>query len=177
MGRVIALRRRASDSLVPILAIALGVLLAACGSSASPSPARTASPAPSITAVPGVPASPAVGASVAPPKTTDTAFGKIFDALPPSFPNLPGQKPADMGAGPTSGAFALTMDAAAASAAIKAGLQAQGWTADIGSPLEDGTVVLVGTGPTPGCKTEVRFTPTSGTVIMSVLYGASCPFA
>jgi hypothetical protein len=56
-------------------------------------------------------------------------------------------------------------------------LTALGWTTDVGSALEDGTVVLDAGGTREGCAAEVRFTPTSGTVVMSVLYGADCPFS
>ena len=67
--------------------------------------------APSLTPVPGGPADPAVRATVGPPTTTDiNEFGTIFDALPPSFPKLPGQEPAETGAGPTSGSFAVEPD-------------------------------------------------------------------
>ena len=34
-----------------------------------------------------------------------------------------------------------------------------GWTVDVGSPLEDGSVVLEAQGPPDGCRAEVRFTP------------------
>jgi hypothetical protein len=54
-------------------------------------------------------------------------------------------------------------------------LTASGWTVDAGSPLEDGTVVLEAARPN-ACKAEIRFTPRGGSVIMSVLYGASCPY-
>ena len=176
-----ALRRRAADPLVPILVVALAVLAVACGTGATISPrpsaaASVAPPSPAVTAVPGGPASPVVGASVGPPTTTDTEFGKIYDLLPSTFPRLPGQQPAETGAGPTSGSFAVNTTAAAASKAIQAALTAQGWTVDVGSPLEDGSIVLEAAHAPPGCKTEVRFTPLSGTVVMSVLYGASCPF-
>jgi hypothetical protein len=128
-----------------------------------------------LTAVPGGPASPVIGATVGPPSTTKTEFGTIYDALPPSWPKLPGQEPAETGGGPTSGSFAVNTSAAAASHALQAALIAAGWTADIGSPLEDGSVVLEAA-RSGGCKAEVRFTPRSGTVLMSVLYGSSCPF-
>ena len=180
---VIALRRRAANPRFPILAVALAVLAIGCGSSApvtsSPSPsASSRTPvAPSLTAVPGGPASPVVGATVGPPTTTDTDFGTIFDSLPASFPTLPGQEPADTGAGPTSGSFALNKTPQQAMLAMRAALTGVDWTVDVGSPLEDGTIVLEATHTPAGCKSEVRFTPLSGTVIMSVLYGASCPFA
>jgi len=174
-------RRRPAVPLLPTLAIGLALLAAACGSSATVTPKPSASarpssaPSPRLTAVPGGRSSP--GAATGLPTTTETEFGTIRDALPGSFPKLPGQEPADAGAGPTSGSFAVNMSAAAASQTIAMALKAQAWTVDVGSPLEDGTVVLEATHAPAGCKTEVRFTPLSGTVIMSVLYGASCPFS
>jgi hypothetical protein len=176
---VIALRRRAVDPVVPIVVPILAVLLVACGATATAS--TSAAPVPSSrsspTTVPGRAASPAVAASIRLPPTTNTEFGRIFDALPPSFPKLPGEEPADTGAGPTSGSFAANISVTKARQIIEVSLIAQGWTVSVGSPLEDGTVVLEATGAKASCKTEVRFTPTSGTVIMSVLYGASCPFS
>lgn len=176
---VIALRRRAVPPAVPILAPILVIVLVACGNAAtgSTSAGPTARPGSNPTPVPGGPASPIVAASTRLPTTTNTGFGKIFDALPPSFPKLPGAEPADTGSGPTSGSFAANLSVTDARKIIEVALIAQGWTVAVGSPLEDGTVVLEAIGATPACKTEVRFTPTSGTVRMAVLYGASCPFS
>ena len=165
---MIALRRRAAPLLRPLLFIALAIVVVGCGSTTPASP--------QLTAVPGGNASPIAGPSVQLPTTTDTEFGTIFDALPPSFPKLPGQAPAETGAGATSGSFAVNLSAAEASASLASALAEAGWGIDVGSPLEDGSVVLHATRAPAGCKLEARFTPLSGTVIMSVLYGASCPF-
>ncbi|MDQ3128536.1 MAG: hypothetical protein M3Q66_08810 [Chloroflexota bacterium] len=175
-------RRWAARSLLPILAIALALPGAACNPNTSSSPSRSATtpstaPVPSLTAVPGGPSSPAVSAPASLPTTTETDVGRIWDALPPSFPTLPGQQPADPGAGPTSGSFVVNMTAEDAARAMAAALTSLGWTADVSSALEDGTVVLEAGGAREGCASEVRFTPMSGTVIMSVLYGAECPFS
>jgi hypothetical protein len=177
-------RRPAAAPLVPILLIGLAALAAACGSSAPatsgpsarPTSAASVGSSPVLTAVPGGAASPVLGPTVGPPTTTDTEFGPIFDALPPSFPTLPGQEPGEVGSGPTSGSYAVNLTIPEASRAMQTALTAAGWSVDAGSPLEDGTVVLEATHAPAGCRTEVRFTPLSGTVIMSVLYGASCPF-
>jgi hypothetical protein len=176
---VTALGRRAADPLTALVAIGLALLVVGCGlsteASAPPTTSTGAGTSPSLTPVPGGPASAAASPSV--PATTNVeGFGAIFDGLPPSFPQLPGQEPADVGTGPTSGSFAASTNPQAASEVIRRGLVAQGWSVDIGSPLEDGSIVLDATGPGVGCKTEVRLTPQSGSVIMSVLYGASCPF-
>jgi hypothetical protein len=159
--------------------LVLAVLLTGCGPDVAVPPASRAPGAskasPNLTAVPGGPASAVLGPSIGPPSTTQTAFGTIFDRLPASFPRLPGQEPADTGEGATSGSFAVNLDARAASQAMQTALIAGGWTADVGSPLEDGSVVLEAA-RSNGCKAEVRFTPRSGTVLMSVLYGSKCPF-
>ena len=174
------LRRWAADPPVLILAIALVLLTAACGpTTQSPaSLAPSATPAPSLTPVPG-------GSSVAPASqvtmtqtNTDTEVGRIWDALPPSFPRIAGAVPIETGTGPTSGTFAVGTDTASAVAAIRTGLAGLGYNVDVGSPLEDGSVVLdAGGGEDPECRIEVRFTPLSGTVTMAVLYGAACPFS
>jgi hypothetical protein len=182
-GSVTALRRRAANPLLPIHLIVLALVVAACGpGAATTKPASgvggSTAAAPSLTAVPGGHASPVVGATVGPPTTTSVeGFGTIDDSLPASFPELAGQEPVDPGAGATSGAFVVNGSPAAASAALKSALAGQGWSADVGSPLEDGTIVLEATHAPAGCKTEVRFTPASGSVMMSVLYAASCPFS
>jgi hypothetical protein len=174
---VIAPRRPAAGIVVPIVTIALAVLAAGCTPTTSTqAPAGSAGRSPSPVIVPGGPASPVVGATIGPPTTTETEFGTIFDSLPPSFPKLLGQEPAETGAGPTSGSFAANMSVNDARKIVEVSLVAQGWTVAVGSPLEDGTVVLEAKGAA-GCKTEVRFTPRSGTVMMSVLYGAACPFS
>jgi hypothetical protein len=130
---------------------------------------------PVLTPVPG---SSAAASPVAPslPSTTTTEFGDIWDALPPSFPTFPGAIPTTI-QGPTSGAFAVGADVGTASQTVAAALRASGWQVDGGSALEDGSVVLEATGPADGCRAEVQFTPLSGTVTMSVLYGAACPFS
>jgi hypothetical protein len=174
---------RVAASLILILGIAL--LAGACTAtnptttspSASPSPsARTATPEPVLTPVPGSSAAVASATASALPPTSTTEFGEIWDALPPSFPALAFAIPTTV-QGPTSGAFAVGADVATASDTLAAALRASGWMVDVGSPLEDGSVVLDATGPAPGCEARVQFTPLSGTVTMSVLYGAACPFS
>ena len=175
---MIALRRSAAGSLLPIAAITISIVVAACGATSTTQSAGSSTRSASgPTAIPGGAASQAVGPSLTPPTTTDTEFGKIYDALPPSFPKLLGQEPAETGSGPTSGSFVANMSVADARKIIEVSLIAQGWTVEVGSPLEDGTVVLEATEGKVGCKTEVRFTPRTGAVIMSVQYGASCPFS
>jgi hypothetical protein len=184
-GPVTVLRSRAADPTVLVLAIILALLTVACspaGGGPIEQPTGGASPsatlAPSLTAVPGGSAAPASPVASVAQTDTNTAVGRIWDSLPPSFPRINGQVPTDTGSGPTSGTFAVPGDIAAGVAAVKAGLTGLGYNVDVGSPLEDGSVVLdAGGGADPDCRIEVRFTPLSGTATMAVLYGAACPFS
>jgi hypothetical protein len=178
---VTALRRRAAHPSVPILAIALVLVAVACGPT-GPTPRSTAGAAPSVTPsltpVPG--GSTAAGSPAASVSQTDTQteVGRIWDALPTSFPRIAGAIPIETGSGPSSARFAVGSDLPSAVATIRAGLTDLGYNVDVGSPLEDGTVVLdAGGGDEPECRIEVRFTPLSGTITMAVLYGAACPFS
>jgi hypothetical protein len=177
---VTALRRWPAHLPVPILAIAL-VLAAACGP-VGPTPRSTAiaapSVAPSLTPVPGGSTGASSPSASVSQTDTQTEVGRIWDALPKSFPRIAGAVPIETGSGPTSGTFAVGTDLASAVAMIRAGLTGLGYNVDVGSPLEDGTVVLdAGGGDEPDCRIEVRFTPLSGTITMAVLYGAACPFS
>jgi hypothetical protein len=182
--------RSRTAGLVAILVLASVsvAIVVACSPAIAPSSSPSAGPpgrsadsgsgGADLTPVPGGQPTPYLSIRVGPdaPDTTEVeGFGAILDELPAWFPALPGQEPADTGAGPTSGSFAVNMSADDASRDLAAKLTSLGWTADVASPLEDGTVVIEATGPSAGCSAEVRFTPSTGTVIMSVLYGASCP--
>ncbi len=181
---VTVLRRPAASFVVAITA-ALLTLIVACSPTAPTAPAGTTSAPgssvnaaePSLTPVPGGPGGPARSAvaSHAPRTTTDVeGFGAIADTLPPSFPKLPDETESEVTSA-ASGVFVSNLDPVAASKVIAAALRAQGWKVDVSSPLEDGSVVLEATGAPTGCRTEVRFTPASGSILMSVLYGAACP--
>lgn len=181
-------RRPAARLVVARLVVAVAtlvLLVIACSPGTGPSgqpvgvtpPPSSTGTEPSLTPVPGGPGGPARSAvaSHAPrPDTSVDGFGEIADHVPDSFPRLPDETDSDIGT-PASGTYVSNVDAAAASRLIAAGLQAQGWSVDVGSPLEDGTVVLDATRPPAGCRTEVRFTPASGSIFITVLYGASCP--
>jgi hypothetical protein len=169
---VTALRRRVA----PLLLVAAAV--AGCGSSVRPAASPSASPRssvaePSLTPVPGGKPTPAATL----PTTTETEFGRIWDGIPDSFPRLQGAAPADQ-PGPASAIYAVVVrDLETAIADNEQKLVNQGWTVDVGSPLEDGTVVFEATRAPKGCKLEERFTPMSGSLIITVLYGAACPFS
>ena len=177
---VTAPRRRAAHPLQPILGTLLALIVVACSpASASPPPPATAT-APSLTPVPGGPASPVIGATVGPPTTSNVeGFGEIWDALPASWPKFPGQSQSEIGSD-ASEMFVVKGDPAALAIQLRRTLEQRGgWTVDIGSALEDGTVVLEAIGAPEGCRVRARFSPNSpgddlGTLL--VYYGASCPW-
>jgi hypothetical protein len=59
---------------------------------------------------------------------------------------------------------------------MKAALDAGDWATIIGGPLEDGGMALDSVGPADGCQVSTRIAKVGGVTIMTILYGASCPF-
>ena len=190
-----------STSRLPRVATRLAILLAAtlladaCGSSgptASPSPASAApsppsSQAASPSAVPSAgnaDLTPVPGGTTAPPDEpsgtptqTETAWGRIWDAVPASFPRLEASLPADSVTGPVSAAFVVGAGPADVTATMKRLLDGEGgYRTDQSGPLEDGSFVLDSTGPWEGCRVQTTVTPQSGTTLITILYGAGCPF-
>jgi hypothetical protein len=136
----------------------------------------TSPPSAELTPVPGGATASPPGEPSGTPTQTDTAWGRIWDAVPDSFPRPASSTPADSIAGPVSAAFSVGAGPEEATAAVKAGLDTAGYTTDQSGPLEDGSFVLDSTGTSSGCKAQTTLTPLSGTTLMTVLYGAACPF-
>jgi hypothetical protein len=114
---------------------------------------------------------------VAVPTTTETDWGTIWDALPPSFPVYPGAFATETRAGAASGELAIPTDPQSTIGWYEAALQAAGYRAEgVSAPLEDGSVVIDVVGPADGCMARVTVTPLSGTTHATILVGAGCPF-
>lgn len=155
-------------------------LLTGCGTSTAPSASATRGPTaePSLTPVPGAPS--ATPERTLPPTSvpeTNANLGPIWDALPPSWPVLPGQTQSEVGSD-ASDQLIVKGRPVALAGQLGAALTSLGWSVDIGSPLEDGTVVLDASAPPKGCAAEVRFEgpPGDDTVRLLVYVGAACPF-
>jgi hypothetical protein len=108
---------------------------------------------------------------------TQTAWGRIWDALPPSFPIPPGSEPTETGDQPATAVLQLPVaigDAATAAAWIRDHLVPAGFASvNVDGPLENGgyTVSVVG-----ACQIEIDVTPAGDTVVARILYGAGCPW-
>jgi hypothetical protein len=107
---------------------------------------------------------------------TDTAWGRIWDALPPGFPRYPGAAPADDAAAtPSSGRYAVAGgDPEEIAAWLQAAMQSALFTTDVSGPLEDGTFTLDSVG-VAGCRIQTTVAPLGGMTIVTVLYAAGCP--
>ena len=160
----------------------LGLAVAACTTAVAPSasPARrSGAPAPSLTPVPGA-ASPTPRPTLPPTSKPESnpAIGPIWEALPPSWPALPGQSESEVGTDASS-MLRVNGQPVALAGQLRTALQARGWTVDVGSPLEDGSVVVDATHEPAGCRLEAQFHPDqvgSNDGGLVVYYGAACPF-
>lgn len=151
------------------LALAAAAVLAACVSTGSSTPRPTDVPGgSSTTAEPGA----------SQPTTTETAWGRIWDELPPGFPHHPGAEPAETGGGPASATLAVPATASAAADWYRGALTRAGYdTEALSGPLEDGSVVIdsVGGGD-PDCRVQTSLVPRGNQAIATILFAAACPF-
>jgi hypothetical protein len=152
---VTAPRRRVASLLRSVAAIGLACAFAACSSTVRPSPSvrpstssRPSAAAPSLTPVPG---GPSVTPAPSLPTTSEVEFGRIWDAVPKSFPKLAGQSESEIGTA-ASGQFVVNGEVSALVQQMRTALTELGWTVDVGSPLEDGSVVIEARGPATGCN-------------------------
>ena len=167
-----------------VAAVALAVVIVGCGTSAgSASPRASAG---SISAAPTTaPSATEIGASAteipasatAGTGQTETEWGRIWDAVPASFPRFEGSTTAEEAAtGPASATLVVPGATASSVASWMTGRLADaGYTVDGGSAaLEDGSFVLDARRD-PGCRVGVTIAPTGGMTTVTVLYGAGCP--
>ena len=147
-------------------------------SATSPSAGMTPSagtPSPATTTVSSPPASPSPSAIRLPTQST-VEWGRIWDALPAAFPRPAGAVPSEIGV-PASGVFDLSEDVATAAGVMQGALEAAGFrTEGVSGPLEDGSVVIDSVGAREGCRVQTTIVRHGGVTMMTVLYGASCPF-
>ena len=164
---------------VRLLAAGLVLVVAACGGSGTPTPPATANHAPTPPAPTDVPGGGDITAAPT-PGTFEIAWGAAWDALPPGFPVPPGAKPADPGdpaEGLVSGAFVVDGAPDAIAGAMQNGLGVAGYsTVALGGPFEDGSLVIDSVGRNPECRVQTRVRELGATTMITVLFGAACPW-
>ena len=145
-----------------------------CGATVSPSPPTPPAPTPTSTRL----APPPTKNPVPLPATqTDTEWGRIWDALPASFPLPTGARPTQTGEGPASAILDVPGEAEATMTNLRSALELAGFSLEsLSGPLEDGSRILEALGE-GACRAQVRIAPLGGTTIVTVLYGAACPFS
>lgn len=170
------MHRQTSPLLVAIVAFAA----AACTTGTSSSPSTTSTAAAS-TAAPSIAPSVAVSTGGAPsaslPTQTDTAWGRIWDALPAAFPRPSGANPTDTGEGAASGQFEVPGTVDQVATFYRGALEVAGYaTLSLSGPMEDGSRQLESQGSPAGCRVRTTIAPHGATTLVTVLYGAACPF-
>lgn len=175
MHRVTSTRTRARWGARTAALATMLIVAAACGTPVTPAPATppVPTPTPATTPPPGGP-SPNPGQ---PTTQTDTPWGRIWDALPTSFPLPAGAQPTQTGDGPASAILDVPGDASSTMNHLQSALELAGFrTESLSGPLEDGGFILE-TFADGACRVQARVAPLGGTTILTVLYGAACPFS
>lgn len=161
------------------VAALLATILVACGTGTSGPTSTPQASSPALqtpTPVPGG-ASPSPIASL--PPQADTGWGRIWEGLPTGFPHFAGAEPTEVGGTePTSATLDIPSSAGSVSAITsfyRSGLEAAGYSVSVDGPLENGATTISATGPA-GCATQVTVAPLGGSITVTILYGAACPF-
>ena len=111
------------------------------------------------------------------PSQTDTAWGRIWDALPDTFPGPPGtQLATDTGEGASSGQLVAPAARDAVVQFYRDAFRDQGYVIGTDGPLEDGSVTVTAT-DTYQCRIQVSIRGVGDQEsIVTVLFGSGCPF-
>ena len=169
-------RRRAG------LLLSIG-LVAAC---ASPARSPDATFVPAATASPGASGEPEPTMDIERPGLTastgqtDTAWGPIWNEVPPGFPVPAGAEPAEADS-PVSAAYTVSSAVAPDARAIAQGyidaFSFAGYGGGRDGPLEDGSYTAFASNGY-GCDMLARAAPRGDKeIFVTVLYGAGCPFS
>ena len=109
---------------------------------------------------------------------TETEWGRIWDALPPDFPEYPGSTPSEEAAtGPASATLVVAdTDVEAIATWWQDALEVAAFSTEaMSGPLEDGSFVIDSIGQDADCRLMVSIAPLGGMTLISVWYGAGCP--
>jgi len=164
-------------------AAVLLLALAGCGSNGptgtapvTPTPAAPTATSTADAPTP-VPTDPGATPASSPPSQTETDWGRIWDGLPRAFPSYPGASPTETGAGPASAILDVgDIEPAEVASFYVSALEFAGYhTLARSDPREDGSIEVEWAGETT-CRILATITPMGGTTIVSILYGADCPF-
>lgn len=150
-------------------------LLAACSAPATQAPSAIPTGGPTTDAS-------AAPESVEPtpqlPSQSETAWFRIWDAIPDSFPEPVDAAVADPGSGPVSAAWTVPVTAVSApelAGFYRDAIDELGWAPIVDGPLEDGSYTVYSSSGY-GCETLTTILPRGDESLVTVLFGAGCPF-
>ena len=132
-----------------------------------PSPAGTSVAGPVVTRAP---------ASQQLPSQTNTEWGRIWDAIPASFPRYPGSSDG-IPLAAASATLDVPADVPTVASWMASGLESAGYRTTASGPGEDGSMTLDSVRPGTACKARTTVAKTGGTTTMTILLGAACPFS
>ena len=110
---------------------------------------------------------------------TDTDWGPIWDDLPPGFPVPPGSEPLESGAGTVTAAWTVAAGSSNPRAVAQLyadAFAAAGYGGGRDGPLED-VAYTAWASNGYGCDILVTAKPRGEETLVTVLYGAGCPFS
>ena len=165
---------RAGAIAAAALLLLAGVLAGCDAGDASPSPTGAGTPP---TATPGTEPSPTAATGL--PGQSESEWGPIWDALPPTLPVPPGAQPTEPQTGAVSAAYLVPVVDGGAQAIAQlyaAAFEDRGLSASVDGPLEDGSFTAWASNGY-GCDTLVTVLPRGEEHLVTVLYGTGCPFA
>ncbi len=152
-------------------------LASAAGAAASSGSGRESTTPTATTPRTAASPTPPTAATFVPPTTTETAWGRIWDALPDAFPVYPGASPTDTGEGPASAIVDVPATTAKAVAWYRAALVRAGYSIEaLAGPLEDGSTVIDAVGQHPTCRVQASIVPRGSRSIATIQMAAACPF-
>jgi hypothetical protein len=169
-----------------VIRLRAGVLVTTALVAACSSPATTVAPtataaAPTTSAAPVAPSLDIEQPGLTPSTgQTDSDWGPIWDDLPPGFPVPPGAEPLESGAGTVTAAWTVASggspDPQAIAQLYADAFSAAGYGGGRDGPLEDGSSTAWASNGY-GCDILVTAKPRGEETLVTVLYGAGCPFS
>ena len=160
---------------IAVIGLLAAVVVGACTTGPGATTAPTAAPTAAATTAPT-----AAPASASPPASpagqTQIDWGRIWDALPPSFPIPPGSVPTETGAGPATATLQLGTSVEIAADWWQEALEAVGYRIEARNTLEDGSIVIDAVG-NAGCRAQASIAPLGGVTVGTIFVGAECPFS
>lgn len=163
----------------PIAALLLIGALAASACSATAAGTPTA-PGQSTARPTDVASAPPASAEPTPqlPSQSETSWFRIWDAIPDSFPEPIDAAIADPQTGPVSAAWTVPVTAVSApelAGFYRDAIDELGWAPIVDGPLEDGSFTVYSSDGY-GCETLTTILPRGDESLVTVLFGAGCPF-